>query len=1105
MKQGVLIKSVLIFAICLLPFAFCLSVNAMTGEYEGRPIETIEIILEDAPDVVAEEDFYSLVRSIVGREYSTVSIRASLEALFKTERVANARVEVIETGPAGNRARSIRLRYVIKRLAQVERVEVDLQVPFEFNAPISSDEIRARLISLEPGSKLTEQTLRSNADLIQIYLRDRGFFNADVEYTQSVNPKTARAAIAFRINPGSQSRIDSFEIEIKGFDDSRLRPSLKLQQGDAFSRSTLSEDIKRIRDALIVQNYLAPKLNDAEISRDEDSNRIKIRITGAAGPKVAVETKDLKLNDKKMRELLPVKRDGTIDQAAIVEGERRLQNKLQEDGYFFARVKAFCSVSPAPLSTDFPKNDTPEFCQTLDAEAYSSSEIKIAYNVNRGRRFKLTEIRWQGTDKLTLEDVKNDLKTRKANVLGYFSKLGYGRGYTSSNILKEDESTIEARMRDLGYRQARVSVRQGASINGENLIITFAIEEGPLTRVAAVEIRGNQIYTEEGLRRAVNVVEGGPYSRSQARAAGDRILKLYVDNGYVDASLDFSTVELPKKGDDEQVKVVYTITNEGDKVFISKILITGNIETRREAILDSIPLKEGDVLRAEDLLESERVLYTTDAFRQVTIRTEYAGETESGFKKRDVIISVEELKPRILTYGGGYSTDGGPLGIFDIRNVNFFGKLQQGALRARISRRQQLLRLEYFNPRLKRYSDRQFSPLTLSLQYTRDTNVTRFFRSVIDRGAFGIVQRLDQNGNPIDEFGNRTGSPTINRLTFTAETQRIISRATRSIVFLRYRFEDVRLFQTESLLIAPVLENDRRIRLSGFGATFVRDTRENCSDDDILSLQNNQNNNGQLCPYSATDATGGEYLTIDYAFSLRQFGGNISLNKFQANYQRYYQIKRLRRTVLAGRVTFGLANLFNARDRDRDGTIDEADRTLPISERFFSGGSFTLRGFDFEEAGPRRIVPTCYLQNPIPSNCGIFRDRNGNPVRLDPFTVPVGGNALAIVNLEARVPLSKDFQVVPFYDGGNVFRRISDLFKPRSANPNDIEDFNLRARWTSTVGLGFRFKTPIGGSLAVDYGRLLNPPRFLIPQASGTPAEFRLKNWQLHFRFSQAF
>jgi len=69
----------------------------------------------------------------------------------------------------------------------------------------------------------------------------------------------------------------------------------------------------------------------------------------------------------------------------------------------------------------------------------------------------------------------------------------------------------------------------------------------------------------------------------------------------------------------------------------------------------------------------------------------------------------------------------------------------------------------------------------------------------------------------------------------------------------------------------------------------------------------------------------------------------------------------------------------------------------------------------------------------------------------------------------------------------------------------------LRAHWTNTVGLGFRLQTPFGGALAVDYGFLLNPPEFLIPQRGptslfdGTPAIFRLHRGNLHFRITQTF
>ncbi|HEY6189007.1 MAG TPA: POTRA domain-containing protein [Pyrinomonadaceae bacterium] len=1050
-------------------------------------------------DPAVEGELLTLLRVAPNSEYSTVRVRESLEALFREGQVACARLEVRETGGAGS---PLRLRFIVRRQVKVGEVRLAIGA-IPPGSLISEDELRARLNMLEPGARLSVQTLRTNADLIQAYLRDRGFYRAEVDYSQELDPSGARAAITFNITPGEQATVSAFNIDIKGgFDPAPVRPTLRLTPGAHFTREVLSQDVQRVRLAIIRQGYLAPQLEDPEVTLDATGKLVNINLKGSIGPKVTVTLRDYELKEKTQRELLPILREGTIDWSAIEEGSRRLRNRLQQDGWFFANVEAVCNVTPkAPPGVP---NGTSETCENLNPADLSGSNVGITYNVERGRRFKLTEIRITGTDQLTLDDVEDDLKTQKANVLGFIPLLGYGRGYTSRERLEDDRRTIRARMRDLGYRSAEVEVRQGVSLEGENLVITFAVTEGPLTRVAGVEIRGNQIYTEARLREEINspqcrdrlrskdpdtnerlkqefrTVVGAPFSRTSARADGDCILNLYARDGYIDAQLDFSIVELPRKGDDEQVRIVYTISDEGDKVFINRIVINGYVITKREAILKTITLVEGDILRADRITESERLLYATDAFRQVIIRTENAGETASGFRKRDVIIDVEETRPRILDYGGGYSTDNGPLGFIELRNSNLFGQLRQGAVRLRASRREQLLRFEYYDPRFRPYGageTRRFMPLSLSLQYQRDSTVTRFFRSTIDRGNFGIVQRLDSEGEPIDincalpdETQCRTGEPTINRFTFNAETQRSFARNTRSTLFLRYNYEDVRLFNINSLLIAPILYPDRAIRLSRLGATFVRDTRD-----------------------SQFDATRGEYLTLDYGLALRQLGGNLSFNKFQVNYRRYYKIgERIRRsTVLAGNITLGLANLFNPRDRNDNGVIDDIDRTLPISERFFSGGSTTLRGFGYEEAGPRQVIQG-----------GIFRNQQGEPVTLQPFLVPVGGNALAVVNLEARTALTKAFQVVPFYDGGNVFRSIGDIFG-RELKPG--QDPNLLVKWTHTVGLGLRIKTPIGGALAIDYGYLLNPPEFTLDPTAREQQIIRLKPSQLHFRFTQTF
>lgn len=1099
-------------AVCCLLLVFLIpaKVSAQVGDYEGRSIATVEVILEGSPpDPAAQSEFQTLLKIVSGGEYSAANARQSLHDLFASGRVAAARIEVAEV-PPGGRTSPIRVRFVVQR--QIIIAGVTIRIGPTTGTLIARDEIRARLNLLEPGRRFSIQAIERNADEIQVYLRDRGYYSALVEHTEEPDTSDTtgtRRRVVYTITPGVQARVGQFTID-PALDVSTVLPSLKLQPGAPFTRDVLGEDINTIKQALIVKGFLAPQLDDPIVEIDSPKNEINIKLKGTPGPKVEVKFKNYTLSDKKQKELLPIKREGNVDYSALQEGARRVKNQLQEQGYFFSEVTPLCTVTPPTPTT--VENGTEETCINLNPAELNGHQVDITYDVQLNRRLKLTDIRISGTNKISFADVQADLKTQKASAAGFIPFLGgYGRGFTSTALLQEDIRTIKAYMQNLGYRRAEVHTLQGISPTQDSLIITFEVTEGPLTRVAEIDVRGEKAFPEDRLLKEVNTIRGGPYSPSQVRADNDQILNLYAREGYIEAEVRPSIDDLPKQGGDEQVRVVFNVNKEGFKGIVNDIVINGVTgsasvqQSKRDAIIRAIPLSQGDILRADRISEAERALYVTDAFRQVLISQQPAGDAPGGIRKYDLIIDVEEKRPRVIEYGGGYSTDTGVLGLLELTNVNFMNKLRQGAIRIRASQRKQLIRFEFLDPRYFHYGKKQFSPLAISAQYLRDSTITRFFRSTIDRGTFGVVQRLDAKGNPLDVLGNRVGQPTIDRLTFSVETQRVLSQKLHSIFFLRYNYEDVRLRNIDSLVVQPILQPDQVVRLSGFGASFVIDTRQRCERrlPGSIAGEDETIRSGEVCRYNQTDATRGQFLSADYRVTARALGGNTSLMRFETTYHTYYKVQRARNTVFAGNLTLGLASLFNPRDLNGNGRIDDFDLLLPISERFFSGGSTTLRGFGYEEAGPRQVV--------VPQ--GQFRNAKGELIGLNPFTVPIGGNAMVVMNLEARVPVTRDLQVVPFYDGGNVFRSIGDVFHPKPITPtgNFVEDVNaqnLRVRWSHTLGLGFRIKTPLGGALAIDYGYLTNPSKFLIPQnlnTTPTTAIYRLHQGQIQFRFTQTF
>ncbi|MBS1796858.1 MAG: BamA/TamA family outer membrane protein [Acidobacteria bacterium] len=1078
----------------------CVSSVGAQNRYENRPLaEPVDITFEgNDRDLSAAEQFRLIARNTLGTTYSSLKIRETIQAIYDTKKVVSVTVEASETGGS-----AVRLRFIIKRKTQAERVSV--VVGNTIGDKVTEDELLFRLNLVTPGSPVTDQILQANAGAILEYLRERGFYKSEVVPSQKTSSAETRVGVVFTVTPNEQAKVGAFKIDIQGFDVDKVRSKLKLRPGEYYSREKLNQDVERIRKALRDEDFFAPELSEPRVVFENDTNTINLELTGKVGPtiKVTVEAKNEKVGEGTQTRLLPIKREGTLDFSAIVEGERRLENYFQEQGYFFADVTPVCSVQPALTEAEasYTVNETNLLCASLSGADLTNRTVEVKYQADLNRQLKLVDIRIEGTNRLPIEEIKTVLESQEASLLGIIPFLGYGRGYTSQELLAEDVDTIKSLMRELGYRRADVRVRQGVSPTGDNLIITFVVDEGKPTRIDDVAITGNTAFSAATLKTELPNLVGQNYSRAKIRNGQRKLAEYYSNQGFYDAKINYDIEESGSDDTEDRVKVIYKVENEGKKVFINRILIYGIERTKRESILKAINLRSGQTLRAADIFSSEQNLYATDAFKRVEIKPEPAGENPDGSRLTDVIINVEEQAPRLLTYGGGFSTDAGPFGFFDIRHYNLFGNLQQGGARVRISRLQQLAGIDFINPRFLRDGrnadgTQRFAPLTFTAQYQRDSTVTRFFRSVFDKGTFGIVQRIDANGNPIDEFGNNTGSPTINRLTLSAETSRTISVKNRSILFARYKFEDVRLFNVESLLIKDLLVPDARIRTSGFGATFVRDTRENCTTKYTLLEIISRGEPGDPCRYNPGDPTKGEYLTAEYNVSVPFLGANIGFQKFQASYYRFYTVPFLKNTTFAGRAVLGLANVFAKGNRFSPAQFPGLEGILPISERFFAGGSTSLRGFDFESAGPRVVI--------VPQ--GIFRNSQGQIVSLQPFTVPFGGNALAIVNLEARVPLTKSVRAVPFYDGGNVFRRVGDIFKSTAADPNDVFGSNFRSVWSHTVGLGLRLKTPIGGEFGVDYGYLFNPPRFLIPQPGNAPnAIYQVRREQLHFRFSQAF
>jgi outer membrane protein insertion porin family len=900
-----------------------------TSRFLDKPIAKVDVVVDGANLAVDDGTLRQTIEQSVraGQPLAADGVRRAIDRLV-SEGLA-ARV-VVDVEPAPDERVSVRFR--VTRQVRVAAVR------FRGEDALARDALPGRLTAVGVGVKVTDQVLHKGAEEIARYYQERGNFEASVRPSVELDDTGTRATVTFSIAPGLQARVATFDV-VGDFviPAEQIRAATRLRAGALFTQAALDSDVASVRRTLLTAGYLAPTIRKPAVSRNVGANTVAISLRVDSGPKIDVDVQGVDISRKDLETILPIFTEGGLDEYQLSEGVRRLTERLQQDGYFFARV-AYAIERSGGGAPD-----------------------RVLYTVERGRQYEITDIDFEGLTALPEAELLADLKSQEA---GSFS-----RGLTSRDLLQRDSDTIQRRLKALGFREAVVRERRlGVSPDSPSLVITFVVEEGPRSVVDGVVLRGNTIFSADELRVGDDLRPGGFYSDAGVAGDANRVLQKYASVGYMSAEISTQLAEL----DEHRVRVFFDVT-EGRKAYVENVVIGGNTRTRPAILRQYLDFKVGDLLRVESLRKTEQTLFETGAFSQVVIHSDVTGATADGHGEyRTVYVDVTEAKAWVLTYGAGFNSDDGARGLLEISNTNLFGLLNTGSLRLRGSQREQLAQISFTDPLPMGYD----FPLLASVFYLRELK---------------------------DAFGS-------NRFTGLIQLQTRLDDYTA--LFFRYNFEKVTLFDVK-LPEQQLERNDRPIRLGKLSASYVRDTRD-----------------------SPFDPSTGAYYSADASVALKALGGNAQFWRLYGEYQRYTKLPKAHQVTYAAVVKFGVEDPFGGESR------------IPISERFFSGGARTLRGFEFEQAGPR------------------------DPV----FNNPVGGRVLFVMNNELRFPLVWKFGGAAFSDTGNVFRRFRDV-KLRNVS--------------ETVGAGLRFQTPVG-PVRVDFGYLLNPP-------PGVPRS------AFHFSFGEAF
>jgi outer membrane protein insertion porin family len=693
--------------------------------------------------------------------------------------------------------------------------------------------------------------------------------------------------------------------------------------------------------------------------------------------------------------------------------------------------------------------------------------VNVTFIVGEGPKLKIRDVEFVGNSAISDGKLEKRIKENKPKnpFYGWIS----GGGTYKENAFEEDAAKVVEYYQNHGYPQARVGQPEIKTLENTKdgktrwIQLRIPVTEGERYKFGTLNFEGNKVVRSEGLKSLYKIAPGDWYSRKVLQDGNKKAQEIYGGAGYMEftpfpmlaysddpsrpertlaAQVPAALAEVttpdpaaaakakanPKAGTPPSVDITMRI-DEGPQYFVNRITFTGNTTTRDNVIRREMRLVEGGIFNTEALKYSVRRLNQLGYFKELKgdDHDMHVEKTPNKENNVDVTLKFEEQNRNQLTFGAGVSQYEGFFGQLGFQTSNFLGRGESLTLSVQAGDRAQNYQLAFTEP------------------FLFDRNIT---------GGFDVYNRS------LQYIGYYTQKSRGLNLVFGFP----VADFTR--MFMNYSFEKVRmtdlneaLFDTSCIVRPTGCQTISSLKdLSQLTPTQIEVLRRNpFVYDSLLIGQGGERSVSKVTPsivHNTVDnpifPNTGKRLTA--SLDLAVLGGNTQFYKPRG--EAIFFFKHLPRTSVGFRA---LAEYISP--------LGKTD-FLPVFERLFLGGEYSVRGFDIRSIGPS--VP------------GSF--------------VVLGGNKSLLFNAEYLISIMSQVRIVTFFDAGQVkdfgqpFSWMEPLLEVRAPTPpplvdpfatSSLVDPSAPGVQTLEIGRTHAFKTSTGVELRF-FMPVLNVPFRLI-------------------------
>ncbi|MBS0309006.1 MAG: outer membrane protein assembly factor BamA [Proteobacteria bacterium] len=665
--------------------------------------------------------------------------------------------------------------------------------------------------------------------------------------------------------------------------------------------------------------------------------------------------------------------------------------------------------------------------------------------------------------------------------------LAESRIYDKS-LVERAEQELKRQYLSRGLYGAKITTTV-TPIERNRVNITFAVEEGDVSRIKQINFVGNKAYSDGRLRDLLKLSKSGwftwyskadQYSKQKLTGDLEALRSFYLNNGYIEMQVDSTQVSISP--DKKDIYITINIS-EGEKYTVSDVKFEGEMFGREAELQSLVELKKGDVYSGEKLTESvkkisERMGTFGYAFANVNANPSLNRE------KKEVAFTMfvdpgKRVYVRRVNIGGNTVTRDEVIR----RELRQFENSWYDGSKIKLSR-DRLNRLDYFKevnietPEVPGTNDQVDVNLNVVEKPTGNLNLGAGFSSSEKLSMSGSISQANIFGSG-NALSVEVNTSKISRTIAISQTTPYFTDdgVSRSFdVFYRttnppssstgdYQIKTmggnirfgVPFTEVDTVFFGLGVERTKLTTYSGYSTsgtppgdgshidspsvykTYVEKLGGGCTttDPNTLVITNNSSN-------CTTDTT---TTTFPLSVAWQRDSRDSVLIPSTGTYQRAYLelgalgSQRYYRTAYQHQI---FQPLFSGITLALNGELNYGHglggKPYPIFKNNFAGGVGSIRGFEGSSLGPR-----------------------STPTPTSPFGDPVGGSKRIVLNSELQFPFpgsgnDRSLRWFTFFDAGNVFgendkMRMSDL--------------------RYSAGLGISWISPMG-PLKLIFGKPLN-------------------------------